>query len=142
MPYRDSIGRSRVSGRARRRRAQGVLQALLLLQTRRRSGIVYAGYVTLAREMHCSRSTAYRGVKDLRGAHLLGCQPGGGKTHDEVGALVDAANGYLVPDDLAGPEERRPRQPKAVKPAPANERTPGQVLMQERLEAHRARRGP
>ena len=142
VPYRDCLGRSRVAGRPRRARAQSALQALLQLQTRSRSGIVYAGYELVGAAMHRSRSTAYRAVTDLRRASLLACQSGGGKTHDEVGHVVEAANGYQVPESLRGRADRQHRRPRAGKPS-RDRVTPGQRLAEEILDRHReSRAGP
>lgn len=137
VPYRDCLGRSRVAGRARRRRALLALQALLGMQRRLRSGIIYAGYVKLGREMHCSRSTAYRAMKDLRGADVLDCQSGGGRTYTELDQLVDAANGYQVAAQHCGPDQRAPRKPRAGKPAAVNPNSPAQ-----RMAARYLDRGP
>jgi hypothetical protein len=139
VPYRDSLGRSRTSGRCRRARAAAVLQALLVCQVSVRSGIVYMGYEGLGKLCHRSRSTAYRAVADLVAASMLQRSSGGGKTHDDNGQVVDAANGYQVPEELLGPDVRQPRRPrKDVDAAPAVP-SAGQRMAEERLEAHRGR---
>lgn len=113
--FEDKRGRPRTRGRGRRHRASEVLRALASLQARLRSGIVYIGYEKLGCEFHRSRSTAYRGVTDLARVNLLCRKSGGGKTYDEVGRVVECANGYTVPEDLVGPEQHQPRQPRLGK---------------------------
>lgn len=141
-PYRDSLGRSRVRGHGPRARALGVLRTLLDLQVRSRSGIVYVGYTQLGRGFGRSRSTAYRGVVDLAAAGQLKFQSGGGKTFDEAGHLVNAANGYAVPDELLGPEVRTSRRRALGRTPPAEVSRDGQDLEEygrEVLERHRRR---
>lgn len=150
VPYRDSIGRSRVRGHGPRSRALGVLRTLLELQVRSRSGVVYVGYTALGRGFGRSRSTAYRGVVDLAAAGQLKFQSGGGKTFDEAGNLVNAANGYAVPDELLGPEVRTSRRRALGRTPPAEVSEESQDLAEygrEVLRRHRhrfreARAGP
>ena len=138
-PYRDSRGRSRVAGRARRARALVILQELLRRQRRRPT--VYVGYLALGRACHRSRSTVYRGVVDLRTAQLLGVEAGGGQTYDACGNLVNAANGYSVPVHLRGRATKHDRKPRQEH-RPRNQNTPGERLAREILDRHRESRGP
>lgn len=139
----DRRGRQRARGRGARARAFAVLLELSRRQRQVRSGVVYESYPTLGALIHRSRTTAYRAVRDLRRVQLLGCRPGGGKTFDERGDLVNAANGYCVPDELAGPQERQRRKPAPVRPQPVSRR--GQDLVdeaRERFRTYRGRAGP
>jgi hypothetical protein len=149
-PYRDSLGRNRRAGDGPRARALWVIKTLLELQVRARSGIVYVGYTSLGRAFGRSRSTAYRGVHDLVEAGLLKRQSGGGKTYDEAGRLVDAANGYAVPDELLGPEVRTARR-RALGRTPAAEVSPAsedlaeygrEILRRHRHRFRETRAGP
>lgn len=149
-PYRDALGRNRKSGHGPRARALDILRTLLDLQVRGRSGIVYVGYTRLGRGFGRSRSTAYRGVVDLVAAGLLKRQSGGGKTYDEGGRLVDAANGYAVPDELLGAEVRTSRRRALGRTPPAEmsrdaqdlEEYGREVLQRHRHRSREARAGP
>jgi hypothetical protein len=146
VPYRDSLGRSRTSGRCRRARAAAVLQVLLRRQAQVRSGIVYLGYESMGAACHRSRSTAYRAIADLVAAQLLqrtnvNFDPAtgfaGGKALDEHGQVVEAANGYQVPALLQAPDVPQDSSPTSA------EGTPGQQLAAKHLERYRERRrGP
>lgn len=140
--YQDTLGRNRTAGTGRRRRAEGCLSALAKRQSQVRSGKVWIGFRQLGELFGRSRSTAYRAVVDLVAVQLLERESGGGKTHDEFDRLVDAANGYSVPECHQG-RPRGGRRPRKPQPQAVDERSPGQILAQEILDRHRASRaGP
>lgn len=134
--YRDVRGRRRSRGHGIRKRAFDVLQALIALQGKRKDRTVFAGYEKLGKAMGGrSRSTAYRGVKDVVTADLIEYDQGGGKIYNEQGQLVPAANGYRLHHQHIGPPQRQ-RQPKA------SQKSAGQALAEEGRQRWLPRRGP
>lgn len=136
----DRRGRRRVRGAALRHNAQTMLMHLASVQRRRRHGRLYIGYPAAGELMHRSRSTAYRSLVALRRIGLIACLPGGGKTHNESGEVVERANGYELHPDLIIPDEKAPRRPRRNS-APVSGRA--QALVDEARERWKARRaGP
>lgn len=134
--YRDVRGRQRRRGHGARKRAFDVLQALIALQGKRKDRTVFAGYEKLGKAMGGrSRSTAYRGVKDVIATELIEYDQGGGKIYNEQGQLVPMANGYRLHPQLVGPPQRQ-RQSKHP------QKTGGEMLSEEARRRWVRRRGP